>query len=93
MVIDGLISTAGALVAYSLAPEVKDYMFAGHNSVEIGQRSMLQKMGLRPIVDLDLRLGEGTGGALAMLLIDAGLKIYREMATFDEAGVSDAKDK
>ena len=92
VVIDGLISTAGALVAYSIAPATKDYMFAGHRSVEIGHISMLEKIGLKPIIDLDLRLGEGTGGALAMMLIDAGLKIYKEMATFDEAGVSDGKE-
>ncbi len=93
VVIDGLISTAGALIAYSLEPVVADYMFAGHNSVEIGHKSMLDKMGLEPIVDLNLRLGEGTGGALAMVLIEAGLKIYREMATFDEAGVSEKKEE
>lgn len=92
VVIDGLISTAGALIAYAIAPAVRDYMFAGHKSVEVGHTSMLEKMGLKPIVDLDLRLGEGTGGALAMLLIEAGLKIYKEMATFDEAGVSDGKE-
>ena len=92
IVIDGLISTAGALIAYAIAPAVKDYVFAGHKSVEIGHTSMLDKMGLKPILDLDLRLGEGTGGALAMLLIEAGLRIYKEMATFDEAGVSDGKE-
>jgi nicotinate-nucleotide--dimethylbenzimidazole phosphoribosyltransferase len=88
VVIDGLISTAGALIAFSLEPCVKDYMFAAHTSVERGHRVMLDHMGLRPILDLDLRLGEGTGAALAMLIIEAGLKIYREMATFAEAGVS-----
>lgn len=88
IVIDGFISTAGALIAYSIEPKVRDYMFAAHNSVERGHKAMLDKMGLRPILDLDLRLGEGTGAALAMLIIEAGLKIYKEMATFDEAGVS-----
>jgi nicotinate-nucleotide--dimethylbenzimidazole phosphoribosyltransferase len=88
VVIDGFISTAGALIAYCIEPKTSDYMFAAHNSVEIGHKAMLEKMGLRPILDLDLRLGEGTGAALAMLLIDAGLKIYNEMATFGEAGVS-----
>ncbi|MEW6674949.1 MAG: nicotinate-nucleotide--dimethylbenzimidazole phosphoribosyltransferase, partial [Nitrospirota bacterium] len=88
VVIDGFISTAGALIAYCLEPRTKDYMFAAHNSVEIGHKAMLEKMGLRPILDLDLRLGEGTGAALAMLMIEAGLKIYKEMATFGEAGVS-----
>ena len=89
VVIDGLISTAGALIAYTIEPKIKDYMFAAHNSVEIGHKAMLDKMGLQPILDLNLRLGEGTGSALAMLMIEAGLKIYREMATFGEAGVSD----
>ena len=84
VVIDGLISTAGGLVAYLIEPKVKDYLFAAHNSVEIGHKAMLDKMGLRPILDLDLRLGEGTGAALAMLMIEAGLKIYSEMATFGE---------
>ncbi|MBI5026123.1 MAG: nicotinate-nucleotide--dimethylbenzimidazole phosphoribosyltransferase [Nitrospirae bacterium] len=89
VVIDGFISTAGALIAYCLEPKTKDYMFAAHNSVEIGHKAMLEKIGLRPILDLDLRLGEGTGAALAMLIVEAGLKIYREMATFGEAGVSE----
>jgi nicotinate-nucleotide--dimethylbenzimidazole phosphoribosyltransferase len=88
VVIDGFISTAGALVAYALEPKTKEYLFAAHKSVEIGHRAMLDRMGLKPILDLDLRLGEGTGAALAMLLIEGGLKIYREMATFSEAGVS-----
>jgi nicotinate-nucleotide--dimethylbenzimidazole phosphoribosyltransferase len=88
VVIDGFISTAGALVAYCIEPAVKDYMFAAHNSVEKGHAIILEKMGLRPILDLGLRLGEGTGAAIGMFIIEAGLKIYREMATFDEAGVS-----
>lgn len=88
VVIDGFISTAGALIAYCIEPTVRDYMFAAHNSVEIGHKAMLDKMGLKPILDLDLRLGEGTGAALAMLIIEAGLRIYKEMATFSEAGVS-----
>lgn len=88
VVIDGFISTAGALIAYCLEPKIKDYIFAAHNSVEIGHKAMLDKIGLQPILDLDLRLGEGTGAALAMLIIEAGLKIYKEMATFGEAGVT-----
>jgi nicotinate-nucleotide--dimethylbenzimidazole phosphoribosyltransferase len=88
VVIDGFISTAGALIAYCIEPKTRDYMFAAHNSVEIGHKAMLEKIGLRPILALDLRLGEGTGAALAMLMIEAGLKIYKEMATFGEAGVS-----
>lgn len=89
VVVDGFISTAGALIACALKPEVGDYLFASHNSVEVGHRAMLDKMGLAPILDLRLRLGEGTGAALAMTVIEAGLRIYREMATFAEAGVSE----
>lgn len=89
VVIDGFISTAGALIAYSLEPKTKDYMFAAHNSVEVGHKAMLEKIGLKPILDLELRLGEGTGAALAMMMIEAGIKIYKEMATFDKAGVSE----
>jgi nicotinate-nucleotide--dimethylbenzimidazole phosphoribosyltransferase len=68
-------------------------MFAAHNSVEVGHKAILDKMGLQPILDLNLRLGEGTGAALAMLIIEAGLKIYKEMATFSEAGVSNGAQK
>jgi len=88
VVVDGLISTAGALLAYQLAPMVGQYLFASHKSVEIGHSITLDKMGLSPILDLSLRLGEGTGAALAMGLLEAGVKIYNEMATFEEAGVS-----
>jgi nicotinate-nucleotide--dimethylbenzimidazole phosphoribosyltransferase len=88
VVIDGFISTAGALIAHTMEPSTRDYMFAAHCSVEKGHKAMLEKIGLRPILDLDLRLGEGTGAALAMFLIEGGLKIYREMATFGDAGVS-----
>ncbi len=87
-VIDGFISTAGALIAYVLKPEVKDYMFAAHLSVERGHIIALDYIGLRPILDLDMRLGEGTGAALAMPVIESSLKIYRQMATFSGAGVS-----
>ena len=88
VVIDGFISTAGALIAYMIEPKTKDYMFAAHRSQEIGHRALLEKIGLRPILDLDMRLGEGTGAALAMLVIEGGLKIYKEMATFEEAAVA-----
>ena len=84
---DGLISTAGAIIAYGINRSSAGYMFAAHNSVEPGQGIMLETMGLEPILDLGLRLGEGTGAALAMPLIEAGVKIYRKMATFEEAGV------
>jgi nicotinate-nucleotide--dimethylbenzimidazole phosphoribosyltransferase len=89
VIVDGFISTAGAMIAYEIEPKTAEYMFAGHSSVEIGQKAMLREMGLAPILDLNLRLGEGTGAALAMMMIEAGTRIYREMATFGEAGVSD----
>jgi len=88
VVIDGFISTAGALIASELHPHVRDYIFAAHQSVEIGHSFMLERIGVRPILDLDFRLGEGTGAALAMGLIDAGVKVLKEMATFEQAGVS-----
>jgi nicotinate-nucleotide--dimethylbenzimidazole phosphoribosyltransferase len=90
VVIDGFISTAGALIASELHPHVRDYIFAAHQSVEIGHRFMLERIGTRPILDLDFRLGEGTGAALAMGLIEAGVKVLNEMATFEQAGVSQA---
>ncbi len=88
VVVDGFISGAGAVVAKALCPAVSDYLFAGHQSVEIGHRVQMEYLGLRPILDLDMRLGEGTGAVLAMGIIEAGLKIYLEMATFDGAQVS-----
>ncbi|MBU4311808.1 MAG: nicotinate-nucleotide--dimethylbenzimidazole phosphoribosyltransferase [Candidatus Omnitrophica bacterium] len=89
IVIDGFISGAAALVAYHLEPKVKDFMIAGHCSVESGHKVILDHIGIKPILDLDLRLGEGTGAALSMSIIDAGIKIMTEMATFKSAGVSE----
>lgn len=88
VVVDGFISTAGALIACELNPTVKDYIFAAHQSVEIGHALIMERIGVEPILDLKLRLGEGTGAALAMGLIEAGVKILKEMATFEEAGVA-----
>jgi nicotinate-nucleotide--dimethylbenzimidazole phosphoribosyltransferase len=88
VVVDGFISTAGALIAYCIEPGVKDYMFAAHKSVETGHTAMLEMMDLKPILDLGMRLGEGTGAVLAMMIIEAGLRIYKEMATFGDANVS-----
>ena len=88
VVVDGFISTAGALVAYSLCPTVKDYLFAGHCSEEPGHRLMLQHLGLEPILDLGMRLGEGTGAALAMGVIEAAVRMFKEVLTFEEAGVA-----
>ena len=89
VVIDGFISGAAALIAVGLEPKVKDYLFASHCSVEIGHTLALNKLGLRPILDLNLRLGEGTGAALGINLIEAGCKILTQMATFSSAGVSE----
>jgi len=88
VVVDGFISTAGALIAAELHPDVRDYIFAAHQSVEIGHRFMLERIGAEPILDLQFRLGEGTGAALAMGLIEAGVKVLKEMASFEDAGVS-----
>jgi len=87
---DGVISTAGAVLAWLLEPRVKDYLFAAHRSVEPAHTAMLTLLGLDPVLDLQMRLGEGTGCALAMPIIEAGAKVIREMATFAEAGVSGA---
>jgi nicotinate-nucleotide--dimethylbenzimidazole phosphoribosyltransferase len=88
VVIDGFISTAGALIASELHPNVRDYIFAAHRSMEIGHSFMLERIGAEPILDLNLRLGEGTGAALAMSLIEAGVKALNEMATREQAGVT-----
>ncbi|GFO65757.1 nicotinate-nucleotide--dimethylbenzimidazole phosphoribosyltransferase [Geomonas paludis] len=90
VVVDGFISTAGALIASEMHPSVRDYIFTAHTSVEIGHQMMLERIGVKPLLDLQLRLGEGTGAALAMGLIEAGVKILKEMATFEEAGVASA---
>jgi nicotinate-nucleotide--dimethylbenzimidazole phosphoribosyltransferase len=89
VVVDGFISTAAAMIAVGLVPYVRNYLFGAHNSVEIGHRAMLKYLGLNPLIDLNLRLGEGTGAVLAFHLIEAASRILREMATFSEAGVTD----
>lgn len=90
VVIDGFISGAGALIAAGLAPQVKDYLIAAHLSVERGHRLVLERLGLTPLLNLNMRLGEGTGAALGISLVEAAVKILNEMATFAEAGVSEA---
>lgn len=87
--IDGFISGAAALIATGLAPRLKDYLIASHVSAEAGHRSMLEHMGLVPLLDLGMRLGEGTGAALGIFLAEAATRILGEMATFDEASVSE----
>jgi len=88
VVIDGFISTAGALIAYALCPTVLDYMFSGHCSEEPGHRLMLNHLGMSPILSLGMRLGEGTGAALAMGIMDAAAHMFCEVMTFEEAGVA-----
>jgi len=90
VVIDGVISSAAALIATGLAPRSRDYLIAGHKSVEPGHGAALDHMRLAPVLDLGLRLGEGTGGVLAMSLVEAAVKTLNEMATFSDAGVSEA---
>jgi len=89
VVIDGFISASAALLAYHIEPKVKDYLIASHRSVESGHRIILEHIGLKPILDLDLRLGEGTGAALAIPIIEASIKILTQMATFKSAHVSE----
>jgi nicotinate-nucleotide--dimethylbenzimidazole phosphoribosyltransferase len=90
VVCDGFISTAAAALAFNIAPEIKDYLFAGHCSEEPGHRHLLKHIGLAPILNLGMRLGEGTGAVLAMPLIESSVRIFAEMATFSSAGVSRA---
>lgn len=88
VVLDGFIAGASALIAVGLQPHCKDYLIASHRSVEQGHQAILDHLGLKPLFDLDLRLGEGTGACLGMSLVFSAIKILTEMATFDEAGVS-----
>jgi nicotinate-nucleotide--dimethylbenzimidazole phosphoribosyltransferase len=88
VVVDGFIASAAALVAMRLAPAAKDYMFFAHMSAEPGHRKFFDSEGLRPIVDLGMRLGEGTGAVIAMQIIEDAVAIIREMATFAEVGIT-----
>lgn len=89
ILLDGLISTAAALIAVQFAPEVRHALIASHQSAERGHRVALAWLGLVPLLDLDMRLGEGTGALLALPLVEAAMRTLQEMATFDEAGVSE----
>ena len=90
VVVDGFISSAGALIAIAIEPFVRDYIICAHRSMEPGHRAMLEKIGRRPLLDLNLRLGEGTGAALAMNLVEAAVAVLTEVATFEEAAVAGA---
>jgi len=89
VVLDGVIAGAAALVATALVPECAGYLFAGHRSTEPGAAAVLEHLGLAPLIDLDLRLGEGTGACLALPVLQGAAKILRDMATFESAGVTE----
>ncbi|MBM4447452.1 MAG: nicotinate-nucleotide--dimethylbenzimidazole phosphoribosyltransferase [Chloroflexi bacterium] len=91
VVIDGLISGAAALIATGLSPQAKDYLIAAHVSAETGHELLLQFLGLKPLLDLNMRLGEGTGAVLGISLAEAAARTLSQMATFAQAGVSEAK--
>ena len=90
IVLDGFISTAAAAAACGIAPAVRAYLFAGHQSQEPGHRVLLAHLNLEPILDLHMRLGEGSGAVLAMPVLEAAMRLYGEMATFASAGISGA---
>jgi nicotinate-nucleotide--dimethylbenzimidazole phosphoribosyltransferase len=89
VVLDGVIAAAAALVATSMVPDVAGYLFAGHRSTEPGATAALDHLGLVPVLDLEMRLGEGTGACLALPVLQAASRVLGEMATFDSAGVSE----
>jgi nicotinate-nucleotide--dimethylbenzimidazole phosphoribosyltransferase len=89
VLVDGVIATAAAVLAHALVPEVGGYLVAGHRSTEPGATAGLRHLGLLPVLDLELRLGEGSGACLALPVVSASARILREMATFDGAGVTD----
>ncbi len=92
LILDGYISTAAAILAHGLNPSVGDILFASHLSAESGHRAMLDHLKLSPLLDLGMRLGEGTGACIAMGLVEAGVKILREMATFETARVAGKRE-
>lgn len=91
VVCDGFIATAGALVACELAPPARDFLFTSHYSVEVGHRYMLTRLERTPLLDLKFRLGEGTGAAAAMELIDMATRVLADIKTFEEVAIQDAQ--
>ena len=91
VVCDGLISTAGAMIACKVAPRAKDFLFASHKSVEAGHKFMHEWLGLEPVIDLGFRLGEGTGAALTIDLLDAATRVLAEIKTFEEVNIKNAQ--
>lgn len=92
VILDGVIACSAALAATALAPQAKDFLIAGHRSTEPGADRALTALGLRPLLDLDMRLGEGSGAALALPIVQTAARVLRDMATFDSAGVSGSED-
>jgi len=92
VICDGFIACASAAVAVRLCPAVADYLFCGHLSTEPGHAIVLELLDKKPLLHLDMRLGEGTGAALAMSVVDAAVRTFTEMATFESAGVSDKQE-
>ncbi len=92
VMLDGFISTAAAMIAVSIAPEIKPYLISAHRSQEYGHQLMLDWLGLDPLIDLNFRLGEGTGAALGISIAEAACKVLSEMSTFAEAGVSEKEE-
>jgi nicotinate-nucleotide--dimethylbenzimidazole phosphoribosyltransferase len=88
VVLDGFISSVAGLLTVRMEPPVRDYLVAGHRSVEAGHRRVLEALDLAPLFDLGMRLGEGSGAALALNLVQCAADITRDMATFDSAGVA-----
>ncbi len=91
MLVDGFISTAAAALAIPLCPRVQDYLFFSHRSAEGGHARVLEDLQVKPLLDLEMRLGEGTGAAVAMHVLDCAVALFREMATFDSAGVDNIR--
>ena len=91
VLIDGVIAASAAVVSAALVPEVRGYLVAAHRSSEPGAGIALDHLGLQPLLDLELRLGEGTGACLALPILQAAAKVLRDMATFESAGVSDSQ--
>jgi nicotinate-nucleotide--dimethylbenzimidazole phosphoribosyltransferase len=92
VIIDGFISGAAALAAARMTPAATGFMIASHRSHELGHGAILEELGLQPLLDLELRLGEGTGGALALPIVRAAMRLLNDMATFEDAGVSNRDD-
>jgi nicotinate-nucleotide--dimethylbenzimidazole phosphoribosyltransferase len=88
VIVDGFIATAAAAVATRMSPRVREYLIFAHRSAEGGHAAVLEALGVRPLLSLDMRLGEGTGSVLAMNLLESALTLFHEMATFAAAGVS-----